>query len=95
MSIPNLILLITFLQLVLYIWNDKVFKKSEFKRAILLFIILFNIFLFPRFYYAEAIAEIKCGLPILAVNICFIIIGNSIAVLTHFLYRLVYKYFIK
>ncbi|WP_422090476.1 hypothetical protein [Tenacibaculum ovolyticum] len=90
------------IQFSLYYFKKKMIDLSSINKEIyipdflifLLFIILYN-FVFPRFFYPNQEDNIKCGMPILAIHLAFLFFGSISTIVTHILWKLKSKIFLK
>lgn len=85
-----LIVVVTILQFSLYFVLDR-FKYSRMKWAVFILIVFCNLILFPDIFIEKFREEeggnIRCGLPVMAINFAFWIFGNGASIFTHIAYR--------
>lgn len=95
MILVNTIVLITILQITAYILLDK-YKLKNWKYLILGLILLIDINMPPGFFIEKDANEIvKCGNQALGIKLFFMILGGTIAIITHFIYVMVMRYRVK
>ena len=93
--ILKFIFLLSLCQLALYAMVD-LLKIPYGKTLILLTILAGNIFLFPRFFIPiPQLQGVNCGMPALAITFSFWIVGNIIALVTHFIGKGIHTFFQK
>lgn len=78
-----LILCISICQIGMYLISRKLGWK--YGRNITFFVLIIGyLFVLPRFFYPELDPEgINCGMPILGINLAFLVIGGGAAILVH------------
>lgn len=81
----HLILLEAIVLLIWYFIMDA-YPLRYGRRIITIIVVACNIFLFPKFFYPEQDEEIRCGMPLLALNMLFCFVGNIVVGLTILVY---------
>lgn len=85
----NFIIIFFLIQVIGYIILDK-FNLKKLKYLLLIILLIVYIFYLPNYFYPKNPNNKPiCGMPILAINLTFWIIGCGSTLLTHFAYTII------
>lgn len=88
MTILELIILILFLQIIIYLLLDK-FRLRIWKHVVFLLIIIGYFFVIPPYYYPKSKDGVAmCGMPAFAITFTFWLLGGIVTLFGHLLYLL-------
>lgn len=80
------IVFVCLMQIMFYRLCDKI-QKPALKWVLTALLVFANLFLFPRLFFPDEEERIKCGMPQMAITLCFWTIGNSATLLTALVYK--------